>query len=662
MKTRALVMPLLVCISTQSYGAQGEFFNNTLSVNWDNSISYGASWRVEDRDEAIAASGDFGSLIRRAQINKNDGNQNFNKGPTASVLKWTTELDAVWNENYGAFVRGVAFYDDVIMRDYHDGGRVDQFENGGCGITFCPETKDEAGHNAEFLDAYVWGNFNLGDTPVTLRLGHQVVQWGEALFLQDGINQINPASLASLRRPGAELKEALIPLPLFFAQTELSRNLSFEAFYLFDWEASEGDAVGTFLSTHDAFIGEGARSIYTDLDGSSLEPVVRAYNGFAYGISNSSAAASRLKTDRIDDREPGSAGQFGLAFRYFAENLNATEFGFYYLKTHAKKQTAGVVLGEANGATRDGSAACATAQQLIANLQPGSPATTCDQLTPTGLASAGYSPGQIAGASNFIAGANAAHYIDTTSYFLNYEEEQEVFGISFNTLIGTTSFAGELAYRKDASFLAELGDNLIIYNALAAIDVGNGQSSDVGQYGPHINGGLVAGDTVLPNGEEDMMNLSLVAIHAFGPGLGFDELNGVLEFGMAYVAGLDDKLYAAQDAMSYVEVPGVQFDGTPGQYLTRSSWGYRVAVLGKLNNVFQGVSLQPSLRFAHDVEGNSVFGGNFVEDRKSSTLGLNAIYNFNWELAGSYTAFFGARDRNQLQDRDHIAMSLKYIF
>lgn len=658
----ALIVALSLSLSIKAEAYEWESADQRLTVDWDNEISYGAIWRTQDTDERMGARGDFSELQLRGQINKNDGNQNFNKGLAASVFAWTSEIDLVFDQDYGAFVRGVAFYDEVIMRDFHDGGAVDQFENGGCGNRFCPETEQEAGSKAEFLDAYVWGNFFVGETPLTLRLGHQVVQWGEALFLQDGVNQINPVSLSTLRRPSAELREALIPLPMIFAQTELGTNLSVEAFYLFDWEASEGDAVGTFLSTHDAFVGEGARAILTDLEGSALETVARAYNGFAYGVDNTSPAATRLKTDRIDDREPGSTGQYGVAFRYFAEQLNSTEFSFYYLKTHAKKQTAGVVLGEANAAVQANSAACRTAQGLIANFQPGSPSVDCDQLTPAGLSAAGYSPAEIAGASTFIGGANAAHFIDTTSYFLNYEQEQEVFGFSFNTLVGATSFAGEVAYRTDVDFLAELGDNLIIYNALAAADLANGGSSAPGQYGPHIRAGLQAGDTVLPNEQEDMINLSALAIHAFGPVPGLNELNGVLEVGMAYVTGLDDKLYAAQDAMSYVEIPGVQVDGAPDQYLTRSSWGYRLALLGTINDAILGASLKPSIRFAHDVEGNSVFGGNFVEDRKSATLGLGAIYNFNWEVAAAYTTYFGATDRNQLQDRDHLAISTKYIF
>ena len=38
------------------------------------------------------------------------------------------------------------------------------------------------------LDAYVYTNFNAGSVPIDLRLGRQVVNWGESTFIQNGIS------------------------------------------------------------------------------------------------------------------------------------------------------------------------------------------------------------------------------------------------------------------------------------------------------------------------------------------------------------------------------------------------------------------------------------------------------------------------------------------
>jgi len=42
-----------------------------------------------------------------------------------------------------------------------------------------------------------------------VRLGRQVISWGESTFIPNGINVINPIDVARLRTPGSELREAL---------------------------------------------------------------------------------------------------------------------------------------------------------------------------------------------------------------------------------------------------------------------------------------------------------------------------------------------------------------------------------------------------------------------------------------------------------------------
>jgi hypothetical protein len=68
------------------------------------------------------------------------------------------------------------------------------------------------------------------------------------------------------------------------------------------------------------------------------------------------------------------------------------------------------------------------------------------------------------------------------------------------------------------------------------------------------------------------------------------------------------------------------------------------------------------LRFAHDVAGNGIVGGNFVEDRMSATFGVDAEYGENWGFGIGTNVFWGAEDRNQLQDRDTVFANVKYSF
>ena len=46
--------------------------------------------------------------------------------------------------------------------------------------------------------------------------------------------------------------------------------------------------------------------------------------------------AGFLNVTRASDRDPGDSGQWGVALRHLAEELNATEFGFYFINYHSR--------------------------------------------------------------------------------------------------------------------------------------------------------------------------------------------------------------------------------------------------------------------------------------------------------------------------------------
>ncbi len=49
---------------------------------------------------------------------------------------------------------------------------------------------------AMFLDSFVYHNYTLDDLAGNVRLGKQVVSWGESTFISNGINAINPVDVA----------------------------------------------------------------------------------------------------------------------------------------------------------------------------------------------------------------------------------------------------------------------------------------------------------------------------------------------------------------------------------------------------------------------------------------------------------------------------------
>jgi hypothetical protein len=99
-------------------------------------------------------------------------------------------------------------------------------------------------------------------------------------------------------------------------------------------------------------------------------------------------------------------------------------------------------------------------------------------------------------------------------------------------------------------------------------------------------------------------------------------------------------------------------------FCTPFSWGYRVAVRADYNNVWgTPFNMSPRIAFNHDVNGLTPGpGGNFVEGRTSTTIGVEANYLNQWAADLSYSVFAGAGDLNLISDRDFVSFTVKYSF
>jgi hypothetical protein len=201
-----------------------QFFWGDVEGAFDTSLSAGAAWRVEDRDKRQLAQGNLGpefayTTTGASTNNYDDGNWNFDKGDTYTKrVKGTSELFLSY-ENYGGFIRGKYWY-DFELKDEHmardDVGQQRQLN----------EKADGNASGAELLDAYVWGDFEVGELPLSVRVGNQVLSWGESTFILNGVSVINPIDVSAIRAPGAELKEALIPVNMVYTSLGLTEDLS----------------------------------------------------------------------------------------------------------------------------------------------------------------------------------------------------------------------------------------------------------------------------------------------------------------------------------------------------------------------------------------------------------------------------------------------------
>ena len=186
-------------------------------------------------------------------------------------------------------------------------------------------------------------------------------------------------------------------------------------------------------------------------------------------------------------------------------------------------------------------------------------------------------------------------------------------------------------------------------------------------------GEFAAGAPIQGWEEHEVNQFQTTITKVFGPNNPFkaDQIIFLAEVGATYVADLPD-----WDVLRY-NGPGTDTGGG-ADYLTGDlrnpvtetdgfaedfSWGYRVVSRFDYNNAFGAWTVSPRIGFNHDVSGTAPGpGGNFVEDRKSVTVGVGLNYLQKWVVDFSYTAFTGAGRYNLLRDRDFLSASVRYSF
>jgi hypothetical protein len=317
-----------------------------------------------------------------------------------------------------------------------------------------------------------------------VRLGRQVVSWGESTFIQNGINVINHFDVSALRVPGSELKEGFLPQEMVNFSLQFSDNLSAQAIYITDWNATVPEPAGSYFSSND-FAPTGGSKVVLGFGSFSDQGVDFRNLGGPY-ITNFQTV-NRLATEK-----PSDSGQFGVNLKYFAPNfIGGTEFGLFFLNYHSRLPLisgrtgtqAGV--GNAFGALN---AVGAAAQGLAAGLPVNAAIATAAQLGVARSAAAGGNLNLATATQYATIGANtqlsrgdvtsqasniATHeYALTAGYFTEYPEDIKLIGLSFNTQLqwGGIALQGEVAYRQDVPL--QFDDVELLFAALTPFEQG----------------------------------------------------------------------------------------------------------------------------------------------------------------------------------------------
>jgi hypothetical protein len=605
-KFPARELALAVSMASVSMGASAITFDigDEATLQIDTTLKASAAWRTEDPnlDRVAMSNSDYdGNPGEGSTYNYDDGSLNFKKGETyTKAVTMSNDIEFTYGD-MGAFARIKSFYDFELQdenREHKD---------------LSASARDDAGSDIDLLDAFVFWNTYVGEDeiPVTIRAGKQVISWGESTFIQGGINSTNPVDATAARTPGAEVKDILLPVEMLYASVGVTENLTVEAYYQLKWRETEIDPCGTFYSTID---------FAANVDcGNVLLATVPGLSDSAYADAGAPSVLHQ------SNDEPSDSGQFGIALRYYAEELNETEFGLYYMQYHNKVP---VIAGRVK--------------------EPGADWENADY---------GW-------------------------FNIAYPEDIKLVGLSFNTTVGGLSLGGEVSYKMDVPVqynAFDLVHGVIGLPSAAAVDIAKNQFGlEAGETGQ------LAGEQVNGWDEFDIVQAQLTAIRFFDQVLGASRLTLAAEVGTTYVVDLPDQNEArfgrsgayGVGAYSY---PGIGNCGdgrgqstgsndnpdncTQDGYTTEMSWGYRVR--GKLEypNAFAGINLEPFFAWSHDVDGYGPEpGSQFIEDRMALNAGVNALYLNAYKLSVGATTYFDNADYNDLDDRDNVYASLSYSF
>lgn len=552
--------------------------------------------------------------------NSDDGDLNFDTGFFSQAVSGVHELDVRYG-NHGFFSRVNWFYDHYMMNETDD-MRWDIMDES--------EFEENHGQDIDLLDCFFYSSFNLGNYPMSFRLGSQVINWGEAGFIPHGMNVSNPMNAARFRVPGAEIKDALVPEGTVSASIGLWKGFTVDAYYQYEWEETTIDSPGTYFSTSDV-AGPGANSLQL------------GFSQFAdYHSADMNTPANILSSkyfvvERVSDKKADDQGQGGVKLGWQAEALNDTEFNFYYANYHSKI-----------------------------------PMLNMDKV--------------VADKGKFIGGylsPATSDYTLTPTYRLVYPEDIQLFGVSFNTLLPFgIACGGEMAFRKDEPY--QIDGQELSFKMLEGL-------SDAG-ISPAYAGLSQIKDTVAPGDEIqgyvrlDSINWDINFTKMFNNIAYLDELLVLTEFGCTRIRNMPDhdtlrletpgtdrsanerRAWASgtvADSNFIKASGGLEGTQTSSSFADDVSWGYVLVTKGTIYDTFWGVNMSPLVVFRHDVDGTAPSSaGTFIQGRKQIDLKLGFDWKQNWSFDLGYTIFTGGGGHtgtaNLLEDRDYVSFNLKY--
>ncbi|WP_153135687.1 DUF1302 domain-containing protein [Paraburkholderia agricolaris] len=337
MKTTEVALPVLFVslgiLSMNAYGYDFDTGLGDLHGSWVSNLTAGAGIRVKDPSCSLTGdpnSAGCGTGANTAQWGSgSNGDLNYRKGqPFSTYVSATSELLLTMPaEGYKFMIRGTALYDFLAT----DTART-------------PLSSDAAAqiaHNVELLDLWGEKDFHIGGQSAHLRLGNQVINWGESIYAMGGINATNSLDVQKLLVPGTQLKQALLPAPMISFASGLPAGFSTEAYLQFQWNGDRFPPSGSYWSfANNLGRGAGPATLNTNnfnVNGTDAGTIAGSASGNANtiaginsGLAGGEFAGPPYNSIGVPNTNvlPGNRPQYGIKLNY--RTKSDINLGFYY--------------------------------------------------------------------------------------------------------------------------------------------------------------------------------------------------------------------------------------------------------------------------------------------------------------------------------------------
>lgn len=310
-RTVAVAAMLVASGATHAFTFDGE----NVSGSFDSTLSLGIGVRAGSPNCGLVLQSPTGGgapagCTAPSSLLGDQGNLNYGKGDLfMGQLKGSHELLLRLPEDIRFMARANWVRDFAATRTTGYGSVANP--PGLASDNLADDARNDLKFKGRILDFWISKGFQLGDQQARVRVGNQVISWGESLFLPGGINSTNAMDIMRLSQPGTQLKEVFLPAPMVSVASGVGKGINVEAYVQTRWNRSYFAPTGSYWSVVNG-LGKGHD---------------------AYGL--------------VEDKA-NSGGQWGVSVRYQPEGTQMN-LGFYAMNYHDKAPQFSVNVGNNGG-------------------------------------------------------------------------------------------------------------------------------------------------------------------------------------------------------------------------------------------------------------------------------------------------------------------------